>query len=236
MKKCYICIKLVKWTANFFSNQEVVIYLDSIQEEITSVKNSISQGSSISPILIFFYSVGLLDIFEIPTYSIKIPENYAYNHPTHISILMYIDDEKLTVSFYLLDTNNYILVKAYQLVDQWLHLTGLSLDKDKRELMHYTWKKRDKTSSHINLTNHDSTTSTILVGSTICWLGVHFDHKLLYNYHVTKIPVKAENAIVCISILANTVQGLSYYHFCFLYYTCILPIITYASAVWWTNK
>ena len=102
--------------------------------------------------------------------------------------------------------------------------------------MHYTWRKRDKTSSHINLTNHDSTTSTILVGSTICWLKVHFDHKLLYNYHVTKMAVKAENAIVCISILVNTVQGLSYYHFCFLYYTCILPIITYTSAIWWTNK
>jgi len=80
---------------------------------------------------------------------------------------MYVDDGKLTVSSYLLDTNNYILAKAYQLVDQWLYLTGLSPDKDKRELMHYTQRERDKTSSHINLTNHNSTISTILVGSTI---------------------------------------------------------------------
>ena len=31
---------------------------------------------------------------------------------------MYVDDGKLTVSSHLLDTNNYILAKAYQLVDQ----------------------------------------------------------------------------------------------------------------------
>ena len=82
------------------------------------VKNGIPQESLISSILTFFYSIGLLNIFEIPTNSIKIPENYTCNHPTHISILMYVDDGKLTVSSYLLDTNNYVLAKAYQLVDQ----------------------------------------------------------------------------------------------------------------------
>jgi len=102
--------------------------------------------------------------------------------------------------------------------------------------MHYTWRKRDKTSSHINLTNSDGTISTILVGSTNCWLGVHFDCKLLYNYHVTKIVVKTENAVACISMLANTVQSLSHYHLCLLYHTCILSIITYASTAWWTDK
>jgi len=132
------------------------------------VKNGISQESPTSPILTFFYSAGLLDIFETPTNPIAIPENYACNHSTHISIFMYVADGKLTVFSYLLDTNNYILAKTYQLVDQWLHSAGLSLDKDKRELMHYTWRKRDKTSLHINLTNCDGTTSTILVGSTIC--------------------------------------------------------------------
>jgi len=149
---------------------------------------------------------------------------------------MYVDDGKLTVSSHSLDTNNYVLAKAYQLVDQWLHSAGLSPDKDKRELMHYTQRRRDKTSPHINLTNCDGTISTILVGSTIRWLEVHFDCKLLYNYHVTKMAAKAENAVACISMLANTIQGLSHYHLCLLYRTCILPIIIYASTTWWTGQ
>jgi len=175
------------------------------------VKNGIPQGSPISPILASFYSAGLLDIFETPTNPIKIPENHTCNHSTHVFILMYVDDGKLTVSSQSLYTNNYILTKAYQLVDQWLHSAKLSPNKDKRELMHYTWRKRDKISPHINLTNSDGTISTISVDSTIRWLGVYFDHKLLYNYHVTKMAVKAENAIACISILANTVWSLSHY-------------------------
>ena len=81
------------------------------------VKNGILQESPISSILIFFYSAGLLDIFETLTNSIKIPENHACNHLTHVFILMYVDDGKLTVSSHSLDTNNYVLTKAYQLVD-----------------------------------------------------------------------------------------------------------------------
>ena len=215
MKKHCIPLELVKWTANFLSNREAAICLDSNQGEMKPVKNGILQGSPISPILTSFYSAGLLNIFETPTNPIRISENHACNHPTYVFILIYVDDKKLTVSSQLLDTNNY---------------------KDKRELMHYTRRKRDKISPHINLTNRDGTISTILVGSTIRWLGVHFDCKLLYNYHVTKMAAKAENAVACILMLANTVQGLSHYHLRLLYCTCILPIITYTSAAWWTGK
>ena len=195
------------------------------------VKNGIPQGFPISLIFAFFYSAGLLNIFKTPTNPIKIPENHVCNHPTHVFILMYVDDEKLTVSSQSLDTNNYILTKTYQLVDQWLHSAELFPDKNKRELIHYTQRKRDKISPHINLTSCNGTISTILVGSTIHWLGVHFDCKLLYNYYIIKMAAKAENAIACISILANTVWGLSYYHLRLLYRTYILPIITYTSAI-----
>jgi len=82
------------------------------------VKNSILQEPPISPILASFYSAGLLDIFGTPTNLIEILENHTYNHPTHVSILMYVDDGKLIVSSHSLDINNYILAKAYQLVDQ----------------------------------------------------------------------------------------------------------------------
>jgi len=81
------------------------------------VKNNILQESPISSILVSFYLVGLLDIFETPTNSIKILENHTYNYLTYIFILIYIDDEKLTIFSYLLDTNNYVLAETYQLVD-----------------------------------------------------------------------------------------------------------------------
>jgi len=84
------------------------------------VKNNIPQGFPIFSILAFFYLVGLLNIFEILANSIVISENYAYNHFIHVSILIYIDNRKLIISSFSLDTNNFILAKTYQLVDQWL--------------------------------------------------------------------------------------------------------------------
>jgi len=56
--------------------------------------------------------------FETLTNPIKISENHACNYPTYVPILIYVDNGKLTVSSLSLDTNNYILTKAYQLVDQ----------------------------------------------------------------------------------------------------------------------
>jgi len=85
------------------------------------VKNGISQGSPIFSILVFFYSVGLLDIFKTLTNSIKIPENHTYNYSTYIFILIYIDDGKLTVSSHLLDTNNYVFAKAYYVMGCFEH-------------------------------------------------------------------------------------------------------------------
>jgi len=191
-------------------------------------KNSILQESSTFPIFASFYSVGLPNIFEISANLIKIPENYACNHPTHIFILIYVDNRKLTVFSLSLDTNNFIVAKIYQLVDQWLYSAKLSSNKDKRELMYYTQRKRDKTSSHINFTNHNSTISRILMSHTIYWLEV----QTLFHYHITKIATKTKNTIICILMLTNTIHSPLHYYFHLLYYICILPIITYASTVW----
>ena len=58
---------------------------------------------------------------------------------------MYVNDRKLTVSSYLLNTNNYILAKAYQLADQWLYIARLFLDKNKYKYKYkYSIKRNNK--------------------------------------------------------------------------------------------
>ena len=91
----------------------MAIYFNSIQEEIKLVKNNILQEFSIFSILVSFYLVGLLNIFKIPANFIMISENYICNYFTYISIFIYIDNRKLTISFYSLDTNNFMFVKTY---------------------------------------------------------------------------------------------------------------------------
>jgi len=77
--------------------------------------------------------------------------------------------------------------------------------------MHYTRRCLDG-SPAIHLPEEDGSISTIPTSSTVRWLGVYFDQKLLFNKHVTKIASRAEAAIANMSMLANTTQGLSHYY------------------------
>jgi len=89
------------------------------------------------PILAFFYSVGLLEVFQNKAI-FSTPKNLEANKPSDIKILMYINDSKLIVSLTSVATNNTLLAKAYKTIDQWLWKAGLVPDQDKHELMHYT--------------------------------------------------------------------------------------------------
>ncbi|KZV79436.1 hypothetical protein EXIGLDRAFT_782339 [Exidia glandulosa HHB12029] len=64
------------------------------------------------------------------------------------------------------------------------------------------------------------------------WLGIFFDPKLTYRAHVDKACAKARKAAMGLRMLANTVRGLSQDHMRRLYIACILPMLTYVSAVW----
>ena len=234
MQKHQIPLEYLKWTSSFLSERKAAICVDGARGEMTKVENGIPQGSPISPILASFYSVGLLDLFEKNPNS-HIQDPLLPDDPTITTLFMYVDDGKLTVSSKSLETNVKILSSAYRRVNQWLQKAGLTLDKNKRELMYYTWRRLDG-SPAIRLPEEDGSISTIPTSSTVRWLGVYFDRKLLFNKHVTKIASRAEAAIANMSMLANTTQGLSHYYLRQLYKTYILPIISYASVVWWTGK
>jgi len=77
------------------------------------VKNNILQEFPIFSILASFYLASLLNIFKTPADFIMISENYICNHFIYISILVYIDNRKLIISFHSLDTNNFMFVKTY---------------------------------------------------------------------------------------------------------------------------
>jgi len=81
---------------------------------------------------------------------------------------MYVDDGKLIVSSTSIASNITLLAEAYKIVDQWLWKAGLTLDQDKREIMHYTrHKKCGDPTTHIELTEQDGSKTKILVTPTI---------------------------------------------------------------------
>jgi len=176
----------------------------------------------------------LLDLFK-PNPNTDLQGLPLPDEPTATILFMYVDDGKLTIFSKLLETNVKLLAAAYYRVNQWLQKVDLTLDKDKQELMHYTRRQQDG-SPAIRLPENNGTISTIPTSSTVQWLGVYFDRKLLFNKHIAKITSKVKAAVASISMLANIIRGLSHYYLYQLYQTYILPVILYASVVWWTGK
>ncbi|KAK0466491.1 hypothetical protein IW261DRAFT_1298778, partial [Armillaria novae-zelandiae] len=90
----------------------------------------------------------------------------------------------LYVSSESLEKNVEILKTAYTEANLWMRRVGLAPDFSKRELMHYTRRRKDKTSPHIEFTDEDRETRKVFAEATVKWLGVYLDKKLLFNEHV----------------------------------------------------
>ncbi|KAL6298874.1 hypothetical protein BKA93DRAFT_743370, partial [Sparassis latifolia] len=140
---------------------------------------------------------------------------------------MYVDDGKFVQSSRSLAYNVTKLSSAYSILILWLTAVGLAADLVKRELAHYHHHRNIHNPS-IWLPGADPNTDVEIKPSTnVRWLGVYLDRKLTFHQHVSNMAGKAMKAINAISMLANTVRGLSQIHMRTLYIGCVLPIITY---------
>lgn len=233
LRRKHIPLEYVKWTASFLSNREAAICIDGRCGSMQPVQNGIPQGSPASPILAAYYSAELLERFAITTNSI--PPTITPSQPTPMNVLMYVDDGKLYVSSKSLHTNVILLQLAYKEVESWLLSAGLAPDLAKREIMHYSRRRKYDCSPPITLQDYDGTTRTLVPDKSVKWLGVHFDRKLLFNHHVKSLAARCETSVNGMAMLANTVRGLSQMHLRRLYLSCVIPKLLYACPAWWNN-
>jgi hypothetical protein len=150
------------------------------------------------------------------------------------AMAMYIDDGNIWVSSSSLNTNIKILQVAYKAVSKQLAKSGLSIDTNKCELIHFTRRKRDTNAEpSIKIPNpQEMNMTTIIPSPYIKWLGITFDSKLNFHKHVRRTANKAENTLGGLYMLGNTMKGLSAHYFRLLYTQTIRPIINYAAPTW----
>ncbi|PPQ85685.1 hypothetical protein CVT25_002136 [Psilocybe cyanescens] len=146
---------------------------------------------------------------------------------------MYVDDGMLVVSSVSLETNTSILKSAFEKTEAWLKSAGLSADFSKRELMHYSKRRKDNSNPSITFNDSDGITRTVTPEATVRWLGVYFDRKLSFDRHIKILASRGENAVAALTMLANTVRGLNHSHLRNLYISCVTTKIFYASPAWW---
>ena len=59
--------------------------------------------------------------------------------------------------------------------------------------------------------------------ATVRWLGVYFDRKLRFQKHTTILAARGESTVSSLTMLANTIRGLSQTHLRHLYLACVSP-------------
>lgn len=131
------------------------------------------------------------------------------------------------------------------------------MDAVKRELMHHSWKKHAKNfglgppvlipkliTVHPELADLDEEIdndlddawTAIHLSKTLKWLGVIFDPKLTFKTHIKAVCAKAKKACSALSILGNSTNGMHQIHLRNIYEGAVIPIMTYASPVWWKGS
>jgi ribonuclease HI len=107
---------------------------------------------------------------------------------------------------------------------------GMTVDTDKLDLMHFT--RRSKPALPPIPYSVDGREGTITPKKVMRWLGIYFDPCLTFREHIKIMCNRSRSIINGIRCLTNTVRGMSQAHLRLLYKTCVVPVMTYASPVW----
>ena len=145
--------QIVRWLGSFLTGRTVQIVVDDNISQTMNINNSgIPQGSPLSPTLSTYYTADLLEMFIggkviLPKYS-----------PDPVEVTMYVDNGSIRVVSSSLLLNCLSLQTIYLRVHHWTLQNNLTLDSDKRELIHFdnTRRRRDDRRCYVTLPNESS--------------------------------------------------------------------------------
>ncbi|KAG9126385.1 hypothetical protein FRC07_003632 [Ceratobasidium sp. 392] len=208
------------WVLSYLSDRYASFRIDSvIGPRIALSPVGIPQGSPLSPVLSSIYSLPLL---------------VAFDGMEGVSVRAYVDDFTILAVSHSYASNVATLQAAADVAGTCLRDLGLSYEFSKCELIHFASRKAELASNpSVNLTRTDGGNHVLRATSSIRWLGFYLDRRLDFKDHTSKMAIKALSVISGIRLLANSVRGLSVVHARLLYRACVIPVLTYGSAIWY---
>ena len=221
-------IPMVMWVKSFLSDRRAAIRVDGHLGPSTPISIGIPQGSPVSPCLSVLYSADVLrEVRNDPSLlsSCEIP----------LLPLSYVDDFALLAISSSLTENALTLQKGMAHTLAILQRVGMSIDPDKLDLIHFARRLKGElpTVSYTINGKEGHVTSKPMIR----WLGIFLDRQLTFRSHIRIMCNRARSIINGLKCLSNTVRGLSQHHLHLLYKTCVIPVMTYASPVWFqTDK
>ena len=216
--------QISKWVQSFLLNRQAALRLDDHMDSMLPIIIGVPQGSPCSPVLSIIYGAD-------PIRRLCEDESLRSSVGTHISPFSYIDDISITSFSDSLEDNVTTLKRGLSVAVEELGRIGMEIDPDKTELQHFSRRPRDSCPAFA--ANIYGKQLSVVPTKAMRWLGIFFDRRLSFNEHVKIMCARSSSIITGLRVLANTVRGLSQSNLRLLYRTCVLPVLTYASAVWY---
>jgi hypothetical protein len=137
------------------------------------------------------------------------------------------------------DKNARTLEAAAQTAFAWAQENAVAFDDSKSELLHFH-RARDDT--HTSSMNVKLPNGTVVTPGTqggpkdvVRWIGIFFDRKLTFSYHVKTKLTAASRSLNALCSLVRYETGLSPSATRSLYLACVTSRSDFGAEIWWTG-
>ena len=216
----------IDWTRSFLQDRFVRVQVDDHVGDPHPQNVGFPQGSPISPVLACIYSSIVLEYLNLHPIFDETGDNSVPIAPK-----AYVDDFGFHAASSDLASNMVTLKETLNVAVGILTKIGMSIDPDKCDLIHFSWKRGDNESPPLKTVLYGKPL-TITPPSSIRWLGFHLDRKLSFSHHVNLLAKKGNAIVSGLKVLGNTIEGISPANLRLLYKTVVIPAITYGSQLW----
>jgi hypothetical protein len=221
---------------SFLTNHEMALAFDNRMDPFLPVDTGIPQGSPASPILFLIY-IQPLFVERVGIHGLWTPS--------------FMDDIALVVQGRSAVWNARHLEEAAKVAFEWAEHHCVAFDDGKTELIHFhkhhTLKEpdtdapprpphRDRLALEKATLPHGTVVSQPADDEAVRWLGIWFDRRLNFKYHIRNRAKAGQRAWSAIRSLANTERGVGPKPMRALYLACIVPVMTYGAEIWWRGK
>ena len=221
---------LVALINSYFQGRTTTYKWDSATSKRYNFSLGTPQGDCLSPILLALYiSIAIWRVF---------PETMP---PSTTKSLFFVDDGIIITASPSLQTNVAVLRLYLLLLLQALADIGLQVETSKTELIHF-FAFELSAARRLAIVQQPHLTFTwkqvdydIHPAPRWRYLGFYFTPTLDFSFHVQFYTNKAFSTIRACTMLGNSVRGIGPRQRAHAYQACVLSVLTYGLALWYTT-